>query len=155
MEKFTEIKKTNENMAPRSIHGGHPIANSIPEVVTKSEPAKFVSKIFESRQMAHVYQTKGDGAENAVLYTYYNNILELNDKLLEVYQGQYNVIEDCETIESKPTAENAVQYFTELSQFIKNTRKVAFLAEDTHLQNIVDEMSSLIYKTLYKLKNLK
>ena len=35
------------------------------------------------------------------------------------------------------------------------TRKVAFLEEDTHLQNIIDEMVGLIYRTLYKLKNLK
>lgn len=173
MEKFTQIKKINENEVPQGANQWLPNIksdanfrnfidgqkNGTEPIVTKSEPSKFVSKIFESRQMAHVYhlQAKGDGAFalHMALDSYYNGILELNDELIEVYQGQYDIIENYENIEGKPNAENAIQYFTELSQFVKDTRKIAFLAEDTHLQNIVDEMSSLIYKTLYKLKNLK
>jgi hypothetical protein len=128
-------------------------------IETKSEPCKFVSKIFESRQVAHVYHLKasnqGSFAEHMATETYYNNIVGLIDELIEVYQGQYDILEDYETIESSSMPENAVQYFIELAEFIKSTRKIAFLPEDTHLQNIIDEMVSLIYKTLYKLKNLK
>ena len=169
MEKFTSLKKINETDSDfinqgmvRDPADGLRTFTSNPaavQEVTKSEPAKFVSKIFEARQMAHVFhlQATGDGsyALHMALDAFYNGILELNDELIEVYQGQYDIIGDYETIEGTPSAQNAIQYFIELAQFIKDTRQMAFLPEDTHLQNIIDEMVSLVYKTLYKLKNLK
>ena len=35
------------------------------------------------------------------------------------------------------------------------SRRKAISAEDTHLQNIIDEVVALIYRTLYKLKFTK
>ena len=70
-----------------------------PEVgeVTKSEPSKFFSKIFEARQMAHIYhlQVKGDMGSHAAhtaLGDYYDSLLDFIDELTEVYQGQYNLV---------------------------------------------------------------
>jgi len=131
-----------------------------PEVgeVTKSEPSKFFSKIFEARQMAHVYhlQVKGDMGSHAAhtaLNDYYDGLLDLLDELIETYQGQYEVIEDYEMIDTKDTkTKDKVEYFIELNTFIKDTRKTAFLEEDTHLQNIVDEVVALTYRLLYKLR---
>lgn len=131
-----------------------------PEVgqVIKSEPSKFFSKIFEARQMAHVYhlQVKGDMGSHAAhtaLNEYYDGLLDLLDELIETYQGQYEVIEDYETIDTKDTnTKDKIEYFIELNTFIKDTRKVAFLEEDTHLQNIIDEIVALTYRLLYKLK---
>ena len=175
MEKFTsfkfEPKKINEDFSAADMvsntedkNAGSPFRTN-PEIaisqgeVTKSEPAKFVSKMFESREMAHIFhlQAVGDGsyAKHKALDTYYKNILELIDTLIEVYQGQYDIIENYETIDSNSNKMEAVQYFIELAEFIKSTRKIAFLEEDTHLQNIIDEMVQLMYQTLYKLKNLK
>lgn len=129
------------------------------EGVQISEPCKFVSRLFESRQMAHVYhlQAKNEGsyAKHKALEEYYEGILELTDELIEVYQGQYEIIEDYETIKTENRQEEPVQYFIEIAEFIKSTRKLAFLEEDTHLHNIIDEMVALIYKTVYKLKYLK
>jgi hypothetical protein len=129
-------------------------------VVAKSEPSKFVSKMFESREMAHIYhlQIKGDGsyADHEALDEYYSSILDLIDELIETYQGQYDIIENYEQIDTNGTnTVDKIQYFIDLAEFIKSTRKVAFLEEDSHLQNVIDEMVGLIYRTLYKLKNLK
>ena len=176
MEKFTQINKINETSVMPDINmgtwmakagpvkqyalGANPPENNIEQpAITKSEPCKFVSKIFESRQMAHVYhlQAKGEGsyALHMALDEYYKNIIKLNDELIEVYQGQYDILEDYEIIETADKPDNAIQYFIEVAEFIKSTRKVAFVEEDTHLQNIIDGMVALLYKTLYKLKNLK
>jgi hypothetical protein len=129
-------------------------------VVAKSEPSKFVSKMFESREMAHIYhlQIKGDGsyAGHKALDEYYSSILDLIDELIETYQGQYDIIENYEQIDTNGTnTVDKIQYFIDLAEFIKSTRKVAFLEEDSHLQNVIDEMVGLVYRTLYKLKNLK
>jgi hypothetical protein len=128
--------------------------------VTKSEPAKFASKIFESRQMAHVFhlQARGDGSfsQHKALQEYYEGILDLIDSFIEVYSGQYEVIENYENIDTNDSVnKNKIDYFIDLVEFIKSTRYTAILKEDTHLQNIIDEMVALVYRTLYKLKNLQ
>jgi hypothetical protein len=128
--------------------------------VKKSEPAKFASKIFESRQMAHVFhlQARGDGSfsQHKALQEYYEGILDLIDSFIEVYSGQYEVIENYENIDTNDSVnKNKIDYFIDLVEFIKSTRYTAILKEDTHLQNIIDEMVALVYRTLYKLKNLQ
>jgi len=128
------------------------------EQVTKSEPSKFFSKIFEARQMAHVYhlQVKGDMGSHAAhtaLNEYYDGLLEFLDELIEVYQGQYGIIENYEMIDTKDTnSKDKIEYFLEFVKFIKDTRKSTFSDEDTHLHNIIDEVVALTYKLVYKLK---
>ncbi len=126
--------------------------------VTKSEPSKFFSKIFEARQMAHVYhlQVKGDVGSHAThtaLNDYYDGLLDILDELIETYQGQYEVVEEYDIIDTKNTkSKEVIEYFIELNQFIKDTRGKAFIPEDTHLQNIIDEIVAMTYRLLYKLK---
>jgi hypothetical protein len=129
------------------------------EEFKKSGVAKFASKIFESRQMAHVFhlQTRGDGsyAQHIALGEYYDGILDLIDSFIEVYAGQYQIIENYEIIDTTDAIDrNKVDYFVDLTEFIKSTRYTDISKEDTHLQNIIDEIVALIYRTLYKLKNL-
>ena len=56
---------------------------------------KFFSKLFESREMTHVYhlQITGEGsyAGHKALDEYYNEVLDLIDDLIETYQGQYEI----------------------------------------------------------------
>jgi hypothetical protein len=117
----------------------------------------FFSKLFEARQMAHVYhlQVKGDMgsyAAHIALSDFYDDLLDFIDKLIEVYQGQYGLIEQYTPIDTKEaTSKDKVQYFEELANFVKTERKCIDV-EDSHLLNIVDEILSLIYILLYKLK---
>jgi hypothetical protein len=72
--------------------------------------------------------------------------------MIEVYQGQYGIIEGYEVIDTKETSsKDKIAYFEELVEFVK-TEKKCIKSEDSHLLNIVDEAVALIYKTLYKLK---
>ena len=160
MQKFSNFKVEKFKMIKEDAET--PIDMAIPTeaAIVKSEPAKFVSKMFESREMAHIYhlQVKGEGsyAAHKALDEFYNGILDLIDEFIETYQGQYDIIENYDIIDSNQTHNiDRIQYFIDLVGFIKATRNVAFLPEDTHLQNIIDEMVGLIYRTLYKLKNLK
>jgi hypothetical protein len=124
----------------------------------KSEASKFFSKLFESREMAHVYHlsVKGDMGSHAAhlaLGVYYEGILEFIDELIETYQGQYELVESFDMINTIDTkTKPRIEYFEELVMFIKSTRNTYLLAEDTHLQNVIDEVVGLIYRTLYKLK---
>ena len=123
-----------------------------------SGASKFFSKLFESREMAHVYHlsVKGDMgayAAHVALGAYYEGILEFIDDLIETYQGQYELVENFEMIDTADTkTKSPIEYFEELVMFVKSERNTALSAEDTHLQNVIDEVVGLIYRTLYKLK---
>jgi hypothetical protein len=124
-----------------------------------SQPVKFLSKIFESIHVSKVYHLKaiGEGslAKHLALQTYYSDMSQSLDEFIEVYQGQYDIIEGYDIINSENKQEEAVQYFLEVCSFIKSTKGNAFLEEDTHLFNLIDEMVTILYRTIYKLKFLK
>jgi hypothetical protein len=123
----------------------------------QTDVSKFFSKLFESREMAHIYHltVKGEPGSHAAhkaLQEYYEGILEFIDEMIEVYQGQYGIIENYDIIDTKDTkTKDKIAYFEELVEFVK-TEKKCIKPEDSHLLNIVDEAVALIYKTLYKLK---
>lgn len=118
------------------------------------------SKLFESREMAHVYHLQVNGeqgshASHVALNEYYDNILDFIDTLVETYTGQYGIVDGYDVIDTKETrTKDKVEYFEGLVTFIKHARQ-AISVEDTHLHNIVDEIVALIYRTLYKLKFTK
>jgi len=124
---------------------------------TENGPVKFFSKLFESREMAHIYhlQVKGDQgsyAAHMALGSFYEGVIDLIDELVEVYQGQYDIVEGYETIDTNETrSKDKIEYFKDLADFIKTERK-CISQEDTHLHNIIDEIVALTYKTLYKLR---
>lgn len=129
-----------------------------PEILGEgSNPSKFFSKLFESREMAHIYHLQVNGemgshAKHTALGDYYEGVLGFVDDLIEIWQGQYGIIEEYDVIDTSETkSKDTVEYFNELARFIKEERK-CIPSEDTHLHNIIDEVVALVYKTLYKLK---
>lgn len=129
-----------------------------PEILGEgSNPSKFFSKLFESREMAHIYHLQVNGemgshAKHTALGDYYEGVLGFVDDLIEIWQGQYGIIEEYDVIDTSETkSKDTIEYFNELARFIKEERK-CIPAEDTHLHNIIDEVVAIVYKTLYKLK---
>lgn len=170
MKKFSEIKKDpigkiyeqdenqmepTEEEAPKANLPENIEQNETPNQSVEPECVKLFSKLFESREMAHIYhlQVKGDEgsyAAHMALNGYYDGVLDLIDSLVETYQGQYGIVEGYDIIDTKDTkSKDKLEYFKELADFIKTERKCI---PDTHLQNIVDEIVALVYKTLYKLR---
>ena len=185
MKKFSDfggkkpVKRINEadetvDFQPVSGQDGAPVVANLPGniqmpgeeqkeegeiagTVESTECSNFFSKLFESREMAHVYhlQVRGDEgsyAKHMALGGYYEGVLDFIDEIIEVYQGQYGIIDGYDIIDTKDTkTKDPVAYFEEMAEYIKNARK-CINEEDTHLHNIVDEIVALLYKTLYKLK---
>jgi hypothetical protein len=145
----TEEAEDNEDEEEKSENSEESGSNDV---------SKFLSKLLESREMAQVYHwtVKGDPGSHAAhtaLNEYYDAVIGHIDDLVECYQGQYELIEEYDVIDTKETrSKEKIEYFQEIAQFIKDTRYSAILEEDTHLQNIIDEIVALIYKLLYKLK---
>lgn len=176
MKKFSEIKRINEQ--EEAALGNLPQNLQQPDESTKveqpepqqpevqtsegsgTEVTKLFSKLFESREMAHIYHLQVNGeqgshAAHTALNDYYDGILDFIDTLIETYQGQYGIVDGYDVIDTNNTrTTEKLAYFEELVEFVKHARQ-AISAEDTHLQNIVDEVVALIYRTLYKLKFTK
>ncbi len=116
--------------------------------------AKFLSTLFNSRDQAHIFhlQTSSYAAHKA-LGAYYEDIVDLVDSYAENFQGRYGIIRGYTPQKQYFEGEEVVKYFTGLSTYIDGVRKG--LPQDSDLNNIVDEISSLVNSTIYKLKFLK
>jgi hypothetical protein len=183
MKKFSDFKPVKSkriNEADENQTGQEMVPANLPENTMDQEQQneqqpseggdviKFISKIFESRQMAHVYhlQVKGDmgsHAKHIALQEYYEGddegeggILDSLDTLIEIYQAQYGLIEGYDIIDTKESnSKDPIEYFMDLGKFIKSERKNCFNEEDTEFLNIIDDILVLIYQTVYKLKFTK
>lgn len=118
----------------------------------QSKDAKgLVQKMFESRQVAHNCHLKTKSfAEHEALGGFYEGILGLADEFVEVYQGQYGLIGDLEF--KVEAVAGPLEYLEDCVKLFAVGRGEL---KDPHLQNIVDEVVALTYRTIYKLKFLK
>lgn len=140
-----EVKETEDNEEQKQ--------ESSEEI---GDVSKFISKLLESREMAQVYHwtVKGDMGSHAAhlaLEAYYDGVIGFIDDIVEIYQGQYGLIEGYDIIDTTDTkSKDKLDYFKETVEEVKSARK-CIKAEDTHIHNIIDELIALQYKTIYKL----
>jgi hypothetical protein len=159
MKKFSEFKgkykKINENIGDVPANLPAEVSQES-ENSPKSDISKFISKLLESREMAQVYHwtVKGDMGSHAAhlaLESYYNGVIEFIDDIIEIYQGQYGLIEGYDVIDTGDSkSKDRLDYFKETVEFVKTNRN-CIKSEDTHIHNIIDELIALQYKTIYKL----
>lgn len=119
----------------------------------KADIDKLVAELFAARQTIHALHLQSkDYAEHVALDEFYTDILDLIDEFVEVYQGQYGLVDQAKSI-TVETDTKPIPYLEKLCETIRKTREE--LGEyDTHLQNILDEMLSTSYRVKYKLTYL-
>jgi DNA-binding ferritin-like protein len=126
------------------------------ETTGSNDVSKFISKLLESREMSQVYHwtVKGDMGSHAAhlaLQAYYEEVIEFIDDIVEIYQGQYGLIEGYDIIDTTDSkSKDRLDYFKETVEYVRSARK-CIKEEDTHIHNIIDELVALQYKTIYKL----
>jgi len=91
-------------------------------------------------------------AQHVALGGLYEELGELVDGLIESYQGKYGIVNSYPTGPSLP-ANDPIGFVEALSNFVREYRNE--VARDSELQNVIDEVQSLIDSTLYKLVNLR
>lgn len=111
-----------------------------------------ILKLFEARQQTHVLHLNTNSyAKHIALGEFYDGILDLIDEFVEVYQASYRKMTLTGSMSiSEP---DPILYLDGVLTTILVYRK-SLDTKDTHLQNIVDEIVSLINRTLYKLRYL-
>lgn len=111
----------------------------------------FVTALFRMRDQAHKQHlaTRSYAAHKA-LGEFYEEILEALDEFIESYQGKYGLMEI--TLGGDIPMLDSVEFMKMVAEYFEASR--AQFAGDDWVQNMVDEMTGLAYRTLYKLREL-
>lgn len=129
--------------------------NDAPETGT-TDPAvaaAFFKTLLDAVTAAHLLHFQSRSyAQHQALGTFYSELEDLADGLIESYQGKYGIVTDYPQGPSQVN-NDPISFMTQLSDYVRNTR--AGVASDSELQNDIDGVQSLIDSTLYKLTNLK
>lgn len=115
--------------------------------------AEFIVTLMHARTNAHLLHLRSKSyAQHMALGSFYEGIGDLIDKLAENYQGIYGVIDDYPTAYDAPKSDPVIE-LGYVDRFVSRQREK--IPQDTNLQNIVDEIATLVQSTIYKLRNLK
>lgn len=114
--------------------------------------AMFAATMLHSATNTHFFHWSTDSfSKHMALGTYYDEVVNLVDDLVEAYMGCYEQIKTFPSVYHQP--KEAVKYLESLKNFVDDARKD--LPQETQIQNIIDEIAQLIDSTLYKLRFLK
>lgn len=149
-------------MAKSSFFSDIPLKRpSISIEIEKSEEKKetafapqFLGYLFSVRDQAHLahLRVSGIGAFSAhmALGDFYSGLTDLVDELTEVYQGMYGIVPI--TIPGS-TYVDGLTLLKGCREYVDQNRMK--FCDESHIQNIIDEVVALIDRTIYKLENLK
>lgn len=119
------------------------------ELFTTIKPEIFLGQLFQSRDIIHLtHLATVQFSEHKALNFYYDGILDLTDKLIETYFGTIGKRLNLKI----PASEymNSKTHLTYMKDYVFKHRGVLG-TENTHIQNIIDEILGLITQTLYLL----
>ena len=114
---------------------------------------KTATILFHARQQAHFWHMDTKSfAEHTALENFYTELLVLTDKLLEEFMGKGKRIDfgGVRMTFHAYNREKMVEYLKKLARYVVR-RKKSFVASESNLNNIMDEILGLINKTLYLL----
>jgi hypothetical protein len=113
------------------------------------------TKLFEARDFAHYAHLQTESfAQHKALGSFYENVVDLADTFYETHAGQYGKSSFSPTSGGLNKGENPISYLESLAKMLTEAHSF-FDEKDTHLHNILDEITALTYHTVYKLKYLK
>jgi len=120
----------------------------IPKLKSQSKEEIF-SLLFKTRDSIHLRHLSSKSySEHKALQGFYDDIIDMIDSLIESYQGKYGLI-NISIQES--SSEDPIVSIGNMCRVLESQSVIV----DSWLVNQVDEIITLGYQTIYKLKNLK
>ena len=119
---------------------------------------ELASLLLQSRTQSHSFHlgVRGIGSHSAhlALGDYYDSIGDLIDGLVETYQGKEGIIQlsGIGVLDKNNDIKNIINYFDKLCNMVAKLRTNPKL-QDSWIQNDIDTVVSLLYRTKYKLVN--
>lgn len=119
---------------------------------------QFIAVLFLARDLAHRAHLrttgKGSFAAHEALGDFYPAVVDLADTLAETYQGCELTLIEIPLLDNEFTGEIKESLQAQL-KWLKANRYKAVKKEETHLQNIIDEIIALYDRTIFKLHFLE
>jgi DNA-binding ferritin-like protein len=119
---------------------------------------ELASLLLQSRTQTHSFHlgVRGVGSHSAhiALGEYYDTIGGLIDGLVETYQGKEGLIQlsGIGVLDKNNDIKNIINYFDKLCTMVAKLRTNPKL-QDSWIQNDIDTVVTLLYRTKYKLVN--
>jgi DNA-binding ferritin-like protein len=118
---------------------------------------EFIGTLLHSATITHFMHFRAEGvgsyARHVALATYYDEIVDLTDSLVEAIQGCYGeLIEGYPSMFANVTGD-ALEYMLMLKDYVADKRKA--MPQESNIQNEIDTIATLIDSTLYKLTFLR
>lgn len=135
--------------------GFNPYRTDAPETGTTDAriAAEFFKALLDAVTTAHLLHLQSRSySQHQALGSFYEELTDLADGVIESYQGKYGIVTDYPMGPSQPNGD-PIAFITQLSDYVRTTR--AAVASDSEIQNDIDTIQSLIDSTLYKLTNLR
>jgi hypothetical protein len=111
---------------------------------------KLVERMFAARNAAHIQHWKTNSySQHKALGHYYDDVVEGLDTFVEAYQGAFGLIGNVEG-----EAGDIAKAINDDLIFLAENRS-AICKGVPALENILDDLTALHMKTLYKLENLR
>ena len=111
----------------------------------------FFQELFKYRNLSHLAHLKTTSyAQHMALNTFYEELTDLIDTLVESYQGKHGLVNILLTGGANVEGIALIKQFVAFLEKERNS-----IGTDSYLQNQVDEILLLGYQTKYKLENLK
>jgi len=121
---------------------------------THAPIGQFIAVLFLARDLAHRAHLrttgKGSFSRHDALGDFYPAIVDLADSLAEAYQGCELTLIDIPLLDNEFPGEIKESMQAQL-KWIKANRYKAVEKDETHLQNIIDEIVALYDRTVFKL----
>lgn len=114
---------------------------------------ELAARVFQARDVAHRAHWRTQSyAQHMALGSFYDDVIEHIDAIVEAYQGEHGLIGDFSV--AVPKVGNLVDYLKREAEWIAENR-AAISKGCTMIQNLIDALSETYRTTIYKLVNLK
>lgn len=114
---------------------------------------ELIARVFKTRNQAHLSHWKTKSyAEHQALGSFYDDVVNVLDKLVEAHQGAKGIIGHVD-LSCRDESVDIIKALSEDANWAaKNRQKIA--SNVPAIENIVDELVGTYLTTIYKLKNL-
>jgi predicted patatin/cPLA2 family phospholipase len=113
---------------------------------------QIIALLFLDRTLAHLEHLRTKSySQHVALKTFYDEVIDLADKLAEAYQGYDEVMQNIPVLDY--SGKNKIEDI--LGKHVLEIEKLRKTCCDlSAIQNIIDEIVGLYLSTIYKLRNL-
>lgn len=113
---------------------------------------ELISRTFATRNIAHREHFKtASYAKHVALGDFYDALIDVVDSTVECYQGMFGLVGEFKVEDTTP--EDFIEHLREESDWIEVNRE-AIAGGSNAVANLVDGVTAVYLKAIYKLENL-